>query len=58
MKYKDLKLDYKKVLETLEKSETMRRHQKEILNDQKCKLHRIETKMRQKDILVRQLESE
>jgi hypothetical protein len=33
MKYKDLKLDYKKVLETLEKSEAMRRHQKEIIND-------------------------
>lgn len=41
MKFKDLKVDYKQMLDSFEKSEKIRREQKQVIYEQNKEMHQM-----------------
>lgn len=52
MKFKDLKIDYKQLLESFEKSESIRREQKEIMQGQKSDISKLKRAFRKSESKV------
>jgi predicted phage gp36 major capsid-like protein len=58
MKFKDLKVDYKQMLDSFEKSEAIRREQKQMIHDQKHEIKHLRNALRKSEKLVKKLKSD
>lgn len=55
IKYKDVKIDYKQLLQSFERSEEIRREQKELIGDHKKQLRVYKAKHRRQDQKIKEL---
>ena len=58
MKFKDLKIDYKQMLDSFEKSENIRREQKEMIHDQKHQIRHLKNAVKKSEKRIKKLKVE
>ena len=59
LKFRDLKIDYKTLVDSFEKSESIRREQKDVISDMKKKLNLLKVRAKEtKDVKSSRQQSE
>ena len=54
-KYKSVKIDYKQLLQSFERSEEIRREQKELINEQSLQLKSLKSKTAKQDLQIAEI---